>query len=54
MKNEYTIAKAKESMGKSGSIFFFTHDNKFILKTITDEELNVLINNYLPGYYDHV
>ncbi len=31
--------KAGEGSGKSGSFFFFSHDNKFIIKTMNDEEL---------------
>jgi len=37
-KNLKRIKKLKDSEGKSGSVFFYTHDNKFILKTISDKE----------------
>jgi len=30
--------KAGESQGKSGSFFFFSHDRKFIIKTMNDSE----------------
>ena len=28
--------------GRSGSFFFFSHDRKYILKTISEDELNVM------------
>ena len=38
--------------GNSGSFFFFTDDQKFIVKTITLSELRVL-ENILQSLYDH-
>jgi hypothetical protein len=38
-KNIEKIKKAGESQGKSGSFFFFSHDSKFIIKTMNDGEL---------------
>ena len=35
--------KAGESTGKSGSFFFFTHDERFIIKTIFVDELNAFM-----------
>ena len=32
---------AGEAAGKSGSFFFFSHDRRFIIKTMTDEELTL-------------
>ena len=46
------LSKFHASEGKSGSIFFFTHDKKFILKTISKSELDALINNLLKPYYE--
>ena len=46
------LSKFHGSEGKSGSIFFFTHDKKFILKTISKGELDALINNLLKPYYE--
>lgn len=37
--NQKAIASAGESQGKSGSFFFFSHDSKFIIKTMTEGEL---------------
>ena len=33
--NITAIRKAGEGMGKSGSFFFFSHDQKFLIKTMT-------------------
>ena len=33
-----------EGAGKSGSFFFFSHDKKFIIKTMRGNEKNVLLN----------
>jgi hypothetical protein len=30
-----------EDGGRSGSFFFFSHDRKFLLKTMTEDELNL-------------
>ena len=32
--NNKAVFKAGESQGKSGSFFFFSHDRKFIIKTM--------------------
>ena len=37
-KNLTGIQNLSESMGKSGAFFFFTHDRRFIIKTITEGE----------------
>jgi hypothetical protein len=37
--NREAIKGAGESQGKSGSFFFFSHDRKFIIKTMSDGEL---------------
>jgi hypothetical protein len=44
----------KESEGKSGSFFFFTHDNKFLIKTLTNNELETLLEGFIENYYDHL
>lgn len=36
--------KAGEGAGRSGSFFFFTHDNKFIIKTLSTGELKLYLN----------
>ncbi|GER24682.1 phosphatidylinositol-4-phosphate 5-kinase family protein [Striga asiatica] len=41
------------SPGKSGSIFYLSHDDKFVIKTLKKPELKVLLK-MLPHYYEHV
>jgi 1-phosphatidylinositol-4-phosphate 5-kinase len=52
-KNEKQIEKTKESMGKSGSFFFFTWDDKYILKTLYKHELDLLNKNFYKDYKSH-
>ncbi|KAK4791063.1 hypothetical protein SAY86_031476 [Trapa natans] len=40
------------SPGKSGSFFYLTHDDRFIIKTVKKSEVKVLIR-MLPSYYWH-
>ena len=35
--------KAGEGAGRSGSFFFFSHDHKFIIKTLTKTELDLIL-----------
>lgn len=39
--------------GKSGSLFFFSHDMKFIVKTLPKREAKLLLE-ILPNYFQHV
>ncbi|KAL1336357.1 hypothetical protein AAHE18_10G057300 [Arachis hypogaea] len=41
------------SPGKSGSIFYLSNDERFVIKTLNKSELKVLLN-MLPKYYRHV
>ncbi|KAI4388060.1 hypothetical protein MLD38_000430 [Melastoma candidum] len=41
------------SPGKSGSFFYLTQDNRFMIKTVKKSEVKVLIR-MLPSYYQHV
>lgn len=41
------------SPGKSGSIFYLSHDDRFVIKTLKRAELKVLLK-MLPKYYEHV
>ena len=52
--NENNINKIKESQGKSGSFFFFSYDNQFIIKTINKGELDTLINNLMENYCENM
>lgn len=51
-KNAENLNKCTGSEGKSGSVFFFTHDKKFILKTISEAELDALVHKLLKPYYE--
>jgi hypothetical protein len=46
------IFKAGEGAGRSGSFFFFSHDHKFIIKTMTSSELTLFLA-LLPKFADH-
>lgn len=45
--------KAGEGSGKSGSFFFFSHDSKFIIKTMNDEE-RVTFKRIFSNYFTRV
>ncbi|KAF4042906.1 Phosphatidylinositol-4-phosphate 5-Kinase [Phytophthora infestans] len=42
--------KERVSEGKSGAFFYFTEDRKYVVKTLTNEELNFFLS-ILPNYY---
>lgn len=41
------------SPGKSGSVFYLSHDDRFMIKTMRKSEVKVLLG-MLPNYYNHV
>lgn len=41
--NRDMVFKAGEGAGRSGSFFFFSHDQKFIVKTMTKGELDLYL-----------
>lgn len=43
------VFKAGEGAGRSGSFFFFSHDRKFIIKTMTSGELELYLK-LLPEF----
>ncbi|PKA63759.1 Phosphatidylinositol 4-phosphate 5-kinase 1 [Apostasia shenzhenica] len=45
--------KELSSPGKSGSIFYLSQDERFVIKTLRKNELKILLK-MLPRYYDHV
>jgi len=51
--NNKAVFKAGESQGKSGSFFFFSHDRRFIIKTMFQDELDIMMEN-LPEYFEHL
>ena len=53
IKNKSAIDKMGESKGKSGSFFFYSHNRKFIIKTITNEEKETM-DKILIDYYLYI
>ena len=51
-RNREQVFHAGEGSGKSGSFFFFSHDKRFIIKTITKDELDTLLV-ILEDYIEH-
>jgi hypothetical protein len=41
--NQEQVFQAGEGAGASGSFFFFSHDKRFIIKTLTGSELKLLL-----------
>jgi hypothetical protein len=52
--NREMIFKAGESAGRSGSFFFFSHDDRFIVKTMSTGELDLFLKKLLPAYCNHI
>ena len=42
--NRNMVFKAGEGAGQSGSFFFFSYDNKFLIKTMTSREVKLLLS----------
>jgi hypothetical protein len=51
-KNYDSLSNLSISEGKSGSFFFFTHDHRFIIKTISDTELKTMKEEFIQPYYE--
>jgi len=51
--NRDMVFKAGEGQGKSGSFFFFSHDRRFIIKTMNNEEYRTF-QNIFKNYYHHL
>jgi 1-phosphatidylinositol-4-phosphate 5-kinase len=51
--NKDKVFKAGESQGKSGSFFFFSDDQKFIIKTMTDSDFNAFMRLF-RSYFRHI
>lgn len=52
--NKERMDEIKEGEGKSGSFFFFSHDRKFLIKTVTDNELKTMKGNFMIAYHKHM
>ena len=51
--NRDSVFKAGEGQGKSGSFFFFSHDRKFLIKTMNEEEFETF-KKLFKNYYYHL
>ena len=51
--NREMVFKAGEGAGASGSFFFYSHDSRFLVKTMTKSELDFFLA-ILPNYCDHL
>lgn len=52
-KNRNMVFKAGEGAGQSGSFFFFSHDNRFLIKTLRGNEKRIMLD-MLDDYIDHI
>ncbi len=44
----------KQSQGKSGSFFISTDDNKYMIKTLKSDEIDLIRNGFLKKYIKHI
>jgi len=51
--NRNMVFQAGEGAGKSGSFFFFSHDNQFLIKTLRGSEKKLLLG-MLDDYIKHI
>lgn len=51
-KNENQVFRAGEGCGMSGQFFFFSNDNKYIIKTVHESEKDLLLKT-LDSFIDH-
>lgn len=51
--NRKMMFKAGEGAGSSGSFFFFSHDQRFLIKTMNSEEKKKMLE-MLDAYIDHI
>lgn len=52
--NKDNFTKIGKGEGKSSSLFITTYDNKYIIKTISDSELNTFKALIAKLYHDHL
>ena len=52
--NKNFIKSLVESKGKSGSFFFFSEDHRFIIKTISNSELENILCRLMPNYFEYL
>ena len=51
---ENNSKRIKKSLGKSGSFFISTDDNKYMIKSLKSEELELLKHAFLNEYINHI
>jgi 1-phosphatidylinositol-4-phosphate 5-kinase len=51
--NFHSAERAEVESGKSGSFFFYTRDNRFIIKTMFTKELHEMMLN-IEKYFEHL
>lgn len=49
--NKKAIQKSGEGMGKSGSFFFFSHDKKLLIKTMTTGDFKAFMKLFKDYFY---
>ena len=53
VKNHKMVFRAGEGAGGSGSFFFFSYDNRFLIKTLQGEEKSKILN-VMNNYQKHL
>ncbi len=53
LSSEYKTMNQQSSSGKSGSFFFYTSDNKYMVKTIPKREFDLFIK-FMPKYFSYL
>lgn len=53
LENVKKIKKAGEGMGKSGSFFFFSHDDRFLIKTMTTDDFEAFMKLFRT-YFEYI
>lgn len=51
--NRSNVFKAGEASGASGSFFFFSHDKRFVIKTMTKTEKDFFFSKFGKAYFKH-
>lgn len=52
--NKSTLYTIHNAHGGSGSLFIFTEDNRFVIKTIRKTERKTLVKRFLKDYHKHI
>ena len=53
VENRLMVFKAGQGAGKSGSFFFFSHDSKFLIKTLNSAEKKLMLG-MLEDFVTHI